>query len=123
LRSHTCLFLVDSSGIECRDCDRASETVIRRHRVFWFVRKLTRNIFKTLLSDSSPENLLPVPSKQSTKVFGACCGPMVGSMLSFFFLDHCDALSTFSIVSYADTPVLPRGYIQLRDDARKLRTV
>lgn len=30
----------------------------------------TRKIFRTLLSDSSPANLLPVPSKQSTNCFG-----------------------------------------------------
>jgi hypothetical protein len=67
LMLHRYQFPVDNNGTGYRDCDQAS--------------KSDRAIFKTLLSDSSPENLLPVPSKHKTNTFGGGCGPINGSIL------------------------------------------
>lgn len=83
---HRYQFLVDNNGTEYRDCDQASKSdravsLQVRGKLYGGEITLTRKIFKTLLSDSSPENLLPVPSKHKTNTFGGGCGPINGSIL------------------------------------------
>ena len=49
---------------------------------------LTRKILRTLLSDSSPANLLPVPSKQSTNCLVGRAGP-IGTPSMVVEVGHC----------------------------------